>query len=121
MHFNACEAMHMLELRTTPQGHPEYRKICQDMHRQLAEKAGHRALAAMMSFVDHDDYELDALERLEGERRAEQRRAGCRRLDFAGAAEADPVCAVPLGPDDFRCGAGDAADGEIRSAWEPSG
>jgi thymidylate synthase ThyX len=74
MNFNAREAMHMLELRTTPQGHPEYRKICQDMHRQLAETAGHRALAAMMSFVDHDDYELGALERLEGERRAEKRR-----------------------------------------------
>jgi hypothetical protein len=27
-----------------------------------------------MSFVDHRDYELGGLERLEGERRAEQRR-----------------------------------------------
>jgi thymidylate synthase ThyX len=75
MQFNAREAMHMLELRTTPQGHPEYRKVCQEMHRLIGEKAGHRALAALMSFVDAQDYELDTLERLEGERRAEQRRS----------------------------------------------
>jgi thymidylate synthase ThyX len=74
MQLNAREAMHMLELRTTPQGHPEYRKVCQQMHREVAERAGHRALAELMSFVDHRDYELDGLERLEGERRAEQRR-----------------------------------------------
>ncbi len=75
MQFNAREAMHMLELRTTPQGHPEYRKVCQEMHRLIAERAGHRALAALMSFVDREDYEHDSLERLEGERRAEQRRS----------------------------------------------
>jgi thymidylate synthase ThyX len=74
MHLNAREAMHMLELRTTSQGHPEYRKVCQQMHRQIAEVAGHRALAELMSFVDHRDYELGGLERLEGERRAELRR-----------------------------------------------
>ena len=74
MQFNAREAMHMIELRTTPQGHPEYRKVCQEMHRLIAERAGHRALADMMSFVDDQDYELDTLERLAGERRAEQRR-----------------------------------------------
>jgi thymidylate synthase ThyX len=74
MQFNAREAMHMIELRTTPQGHPEYRKVCQEMHRLIGEQAGHHALARLMSFVDREDYELGALERLEGERRAEQRR-----------------------------------------------
>ncbi|MGI8491911.1 MAG: FAD-dependent thymidylate synthase, partial [Acidimicrobiales bacterium] len=74
MQFNAREAMHMLELRTTAQGHPEYRKVCQQMHVLIAEKAGHRALAELMSFVDHADYERSGLERLAGERRAEQRR-----------------------------------------------
>jgi hypothetical protein len=74
MHLNAREAMHLIELRTTAQGHPEYRKVCQQMHRLIAEQAGHRALATLMSFVDHRDYELAGLERLEGERRAEQRR-----------------------------------------------
>jgi len=72
--LNAREAMHMLELRTTPQGHPEYRKVCQKMHRLIADKAGHPAIAAMMSFVDHSDYEDDGLGRLQAERRAEARR-----------------------------------------------
>jgi thymidylate synthase ThyX len=72
---NAREAMHMIELRTTPQGHPEYRKVCQQMHRLILEKAGHRAIAALMTYLDDNDYEGQALERLEGERRAEVRRA----------------------------------------------
>ena len=76
MQFNAREAMHLLELRTSPQGHPEYRRVCQDMHRLIAERAGHRAIAAMMSYVDTADYDRSGLERLEGERRAEVRRAG---------------------------------------------
>ena len=69
--MNAREAMHMIELRTTPAGHPEYRQVCQEMHRLIAEQAGHRLVAEMMQFVDHDTYDL---ERLEGERRAEARR-----------------------------------------------
>lgn len=74
MQCNAREAMHILELRTTPQGHPEYRKVCQQMHRLIAEQAGHPAVAALMRYVDHDDYADSALERLDGERRAELRR-----------------------------------------------
>lgn len=73
MQFNAREAMHLLELRSGPQGHPTYRTVAQQMHEQLSEVAGHRALAAMMQFVDHST-EAD-LERLEAERRAEERRA----------------------------------------------
>jgi thymidylate synthase ThyX len=72
MELNAREAMHVIELRTTPQGHPAYRRICQRMHRLIAEQAGHRALAAAMSFADHSAVEL---ERLEAERAAERRRA----------------------------------------------
>ena len=72
MQLNAREAMHVLELRTTPQGHPVYRDVCQQMHRQIAERAGHRAIAEMMRFVDHTDE--PALERLDAERRAEARR-----------------------------------------------
>ncbi|HTV11280.1 MAG TPA: FAD-dependent thymidylate synthase [Acidimicrobiales bacterium] len=74
--MNAREAMHVLELRTTPQGHPEYRRVCQQMHRLIAEKAGHRAIAAMMGFVDHSPYESEGLGRLEAERRAQARRQG---------------------------------------------
>ena len=72
MQLNAREAMHMLELRTGPQGHPEYRRVCQEMHRLIAEQAGHRAVAELMSFVDHGTYDL---ERLAAERRAEARRS----------------------------------------------
>jgi len=72
MQMNAREAMHLIELRTTAQGHPAYRRIAQEMHRLIAEEAGHRALAAAMSFADHEVYEL---ERLDAERAAEGRRA----------------------------------------------
>jgi len=71
MDMNAREAMHVIELRTTPQGHPSYRRICQAMHRLIAERAGHRAIAAAMTFADHSAVEL---ERLEAERAAERRR-----------------------------------------------
>ena len=42
MDMNAREAMHVIELRTTPQGHPSYRRVCQPMHRLIGEQAGHR-------------------------------------------------------------------------------
>ena len=71
MQFNAREAMHMLELRSAPQGHPSYRRVALEMHRQIAEVAGHRALAAAMTHITHEAPEL---ERLESERRAEERR-----------------------------------------------
>jgi hypothetical protein len=67
--------MHLIELRTSPQGHPEYRKVCQQMHQLILEKAGHRAVAALMTYLDDNDYESGGLERLEGERRAAARRA----------------------------------------------
>jgi hypothetical protein len=72
MEMNAREAMHVIELRTAPQGHPAYRRICQTMHRLIADRAGHRAIAAAMRFADHSEV---ALERLEAERAAERRRA----------------------------------------------
>lgn len=72
--MNAREAMHMLELRTTPQGHPEYRQVCQQMHRLIANQAGHRTIAAMMRFVDHSGSTDRDLGRLQSERRADERR-----------------------------------------------
>ena len=71
MEMNAREAMHVIELRTAPQGHPAYRRVCQLMHRAIAEVAGHRAIAAAMSFADHSDVEL---ERLQSERQLEAKR-----------------------------------------------
>ena len=72
MQCNAREAMHLIELRSGPQGHPAYRRVAQQMHRAIAEQAGHHAIAATMTFVDHGATEL---ERLESERRAERRRS----------------------------------------------
>ena len=72
MEVNAREAMHMLELRTAPQGHPAYRRVCQAMHRLIAEQAGHTALAAAMRHVDYSGAETG---RLAAERAAEVRRS----------------------------------------------
>jgi thymidylate synthase ThyX len=72
MQMNAREALHLCELRSSPQGHPSYRRIAQAMHRAIGEGAGHRAIADAMRFVDHGSYDL---ERLDAERAAETRRA----------------------------------------------
>ncbi|GIW43683.1 MAG: thymidylate synthase [Candidatus Binatia bacterium] len=71
LHMNAREAMHVIELRTTPQGHPVYRRVCQQMHRLIAEQAGHRAIAAAMRYVNYGTVEL---ERLDAERAREERK-----------------------------------------------
>jgi thymidylate synthase ThyX len=71
MQMNAREAMHLLELRSGPQGHASYRWVAQEMHRLIAGQAGHRLLAESMSHVDFGSAEL---ERLESERRAEAKR-----------------------------------------------
>ena len=71
MQFNAREAIHLLELRSSPQGHPSYRRVALAMHRLIAEQAGHRAIAAAMT---HLTTEAPELERLASERQAEARR-----------------------------------------------
>ena len=71
MQFNAREAIHLLELRSSPQGHPSYRRVVLEMHRLIEEQAGHRAVAGAMQ---HLTTEAPELERLESERRAETRR-----------------------------------------------
>jgi thymidylate synthase ThyX len=58
MRLNAREALHMIELRTSPQGHPQYRKVCREMHRLIDEQAGHHLVAAAMRFVGADDVHL---------------------------------------------------------------
>ncbi len=71
MQFNAREAIHLLELRSSAQGHPAYRRIALEMHRLIAEQAGHTAIAAAMT---HLTTEAPELERLQAERLAEVRR-----------------------------------------------
>ncbi len=58
--YNARQAFHMHELRTTSQGHPGYRKMMLQMHEKLAEV--HPLLAESMNFVNTDeDAELTRL------------------------------------------------------------
>jgi len=54
MGMNDREAMHMIELRSGKQGHPQYRKLSQQMHKAIAEVQPWRA--CIMNFVDHNDY-----------------------------------------------------------------
>jgi thymidylate synthase ThyX len=72
MQMNAREAMHVIELRSTSQGHPAYRRIVQEMHRLIESEAGHRSIAGAMSFIEHGETNLG---RLEAEQRAEARSA----------------------------------------------
>jgi thymidylate synthase ThyX len=71
MEMNAREAMHLIELRTAPQGHPSYRRVCQQMHHAIRDVAGHAAIAGAMRFADHSEVEL---ERLQAERTREKKR-----------------------------------------------
>ena len=71
LQLNAREAMHVLELRSGPQGHPAYRRIAQEMHRLIGGQAGHRAIAEAMRFVDYTDTDLG---RLEAEERSQSNR-----------------------------------------------
>ena len=66
---NLREACHIIELRTVPQGHPDYRYACQKMFSQI--KQVHPILADGMKFVDLNRYEL---ERLDAEKNAEKKR-----------------------------------------------
>lgn len=62
--YNAREAFHFHELRTSPQGHPGYRKLVQQMHNKLIET--HPLMAEHMKFVNQG--EDDSLTRLAAER-----------------------------------------------------
>ena len=64
--YNAREAFHFHELRTSPQGHPQYRKLVREMHSQLARV--HPMIAESMRFINQD--EDPELSRLAAERYA---------------------------------------------------
>lgn len=58
--YNAREAFHLHELRTSPQGHPGYRKLVKEMHEKLLEV--HPILGEAMKFVNKgEDPELSRL------------------------------------------------------------
>ena len=54
--MNLREACHMIELRTTPQGHPDYRRICQQIY-YLIRKVN-PVISEGIKFVDMNNYEL---------------------------------------------------------------
>jgi thymidylate synthase ThyX len=58
--MNLREALHMCELRTMPQGHPDYRFICQEIWRKI--QSVHPALAEAGRFVDWQKYRLGRLQ-----------------------------------------------------------
>jgi len=66
MKMNLREACHLIELRSVPQGHPDYRKVAQQMYRLIEQV--HPNLAKGLKFVDLKDY---ALERFDAEKRKE--------------------------------------------------
>ena len=67
MRMNAREAIHVVELRSSPQGHPSYRRVAQEMHAAIRDVAGHELVAGAMSFVNQDDVHLG---RLDAEKRS---------------------------------------------------
>ena len=69
MNMNLREATHLIELRTVPQGHPDYRKVAQKMFHSIKKK--HPVLSEIMKYVDLNEYEL---ERFESENRSEENR-----------------------------------------------
>ena len=69
LRLNLREACHMIELRTTPQGHSDYRRVCQDMFRHIQNV--HPVLAGGIKYVNLASQEL---ERLGSEKRAENKR-----------------------------------------------
>ncbi len=69
MNLNLREACHLLELRTVPQGHIDYREVAQNMFKEL--KKVHPNLSKIIKFVDLKKYEL---ERFESEKRTQEKK-----------------------------------------------
>ncbi|TBR11950.1 MAG: thymidylate synthase [Candidatus Nitrosotenuis sp.] len=69
MRLNLREAAHLIELRTIPQGHIDYRQVAQKMF--LAIKKTHPNLSKTIKFADLNTYDL---ERFESEKRIEEKR-----------------------------------------------
>jgi thymidylate synthase ThyX len=67
--MNAREAMHLVELRSGREGHPAYRAVAHELHRQIA--AVHPAVAGAMTHVDGETE--PRLERILSEMRTQAR------------------------------------------------
>ncbi len=69
MRLNLREACHLIELRTVPQGHTDYRDVAQNMFKEI--KKVHPNLSKIIKYVDLKKYEL---ERFESEKRTEEKK-----------------------------------------------
>ena len=58
------EACHLIELRTIPQGHADYRKVAQQIFQKIVDI--HPNLSKIITHVDMKNYDL---ERFESEKR----------------------------------------------------
>jgi len=66
--MNLREAYHFCELRSMRQGHIDYRRVAQDMHKLILSV--HPRLASGMKFMDFETYEF---ERLEAEKKIDRK------------------------------------------------
>jgi thymidylate synthase ThyX len=71
LELNAREAMHVIELRSSREGHPSYRAIAHELHRLIATV--HPRFSAAMHHLDTSVE--PRLERMPSELRSERRRA----------------------------------------------
>ena len=67
--INLRELYHMIELRTSAQGHPDYRYICQQIYKKINDI--HPILTKGMKFVNLNEYKLG---RFDTEKRKEMKR-----------------------------------------------
>lgn len=68
MKMNLREVCHLTELRSMQQGHPDYRRVAQQIY--LKVKESHPSLAEYMKFVDMKEYEM---ERIEAEKKIDKK------------------------------------------------
>ena len=68
MHVNLRALIWLVELRSTPQGHPAYRRMAQEMFRRVEE--AHPTFAPLFKFVDLEEYPLG---RIGAEQKQEER------------------------------------------------
>lgn len=59
MKLNLREAVHLCELRSSPQGHPSYREIAQKIAQEIIKK--YPVLREVLKFVDYKKYHLERL------------------------------------------------------------
>ena len=67
-HLTLREAFHLIELRSMPQGHEDYRRVAVKMADEMARV--HQRLASFMKFVNRENV---GLERLESEKKIDEK------------------------------------------------